>query len=70
MTTRMGHTPGALSAATVIFRQLERLVPKPLADREDTIEGMAAIIDEHTAAPGWWKANRDAIKAALAKARG
>ena len=48
---KQGRTPGALSAARVILRQVELLVDRPLADKDDTLDGIAAIIDGHTAAP-------------------
>ena len=51
MTTQTTYTPGAMSAAGVILRQVERLVDKPLALHHEAREGIAAIIDAHTAAP-------------------
>ena len=52
MKTQVQHTPGALAAARCIVTQIERLDPtRTLDDRQDSIEGIASIIDTHTAAP-------------------
>ena len=52
MTQQAQHTPGALSAARCILRQIELLDPaRPLDDREGSLNGLAGIIDEHVAAP-------------------